>query len=103
MNIDDDARLYIYWDAVLTFNPAGSTVELKIGLTKYPMTWQGSPVGSGDSWKQTARTDSMFRGSLGGSTGSPVALTVGRHIGEPIVTVGSQVVPSSTSIPIDVR
>ena len=103
MKIDDDARLFIYWDAVLTFDPAGSTVELKIGLTKYTMTWTGTAIEIGGSWKQTARTNSMFRGSLGGSTGSPVALTVGRHIGEPIVTLGLQVVPSSSLIPIDVE
>lgn len=102
MNIDDDAKLYLWWDATLTFDPTGSTVEIEIDATRYPMTWQGAPVAAAGSWTQTARTTSMFAGSNAGTVGAPVVLTVGRHLGQPIVSVGGQVVPCQPSVPIDV-
>lgn len=100
--IDDDAKLYLWFDATLTFDPAGSTVELEVDATRYAMTWQGSPTVVGSTWTQTARSTQMFAGSNAGSVGSPVALTAGRHQAQPIVTTGGQVVPCRPLASLDV-
>lgn len=104
MRIDNDSRVMIWWDAELTFDPAGSTVALKVNGVTHAMTWQGTPSGSGTKWTQTARTTAAFIGSSRVVTGSDVALTVGRHVGEPVVTLADgQVVPCYPTIPIDVE
>lgn len=103
MIIDDDAKVFIYWDATLTFDPTTSTVELDISGTRYAMTWQGSPVVVGNKWLQTAKTTQLFRGSSANNTNSPVALTPGTYLGEPIVTIGSQIVPCSSMIEIVIK
>lgn len=104
MRIDDNARVYIWWDAELTFDPAGSTVALKIAGVSHAMAWQAAPSGAGTKWTQTARTTAAFIGSARGAAGSDVALTVGRHVGEPVVTLADgQVVPCHPTIPIDVE
>lgn len=97
MNIDNDAKLYIWWDATLSFDPTGSVVTLKIDNTTYPMTWIGAPLLSGLSvWRQTARTDGLFAGSAVNPAGA-VALPVGRLVAEPIVSANGQVIPCETS------
>jgi len=103
VRIDDDARLYIWWDATLTFDPATATVELDVDGTRYPMTWQGAAVSAGGKWTRTARTSAMFVGTARTVSGSDVKLTAGRHVAEPIVTAADgQVVPVSYPTPVDV-
>lgn len=104
MRIDDDARLYLWWDAVLTFDPSSATVELDVDGTRYAMTWIDTAANDGTRWTRTARTTAKFIGSAMTISGSDVKLTVGRHIAEPIVsTADGQVVPSSSPVPIDVN
>lgn len=105
MRIDDDARMFIWWDATLTFDPAAATVELDIDGIRYPMTWIDTAVWDGDkSWTRTARTTSKFIGTGRTATGSDVALTKGRHAAEPIVTTADgQVVPIDYSKSLDVN
>ena len=92
MNLDDDAKLYLYWDAVLSFDPTTSTAELQINNVRYPMTWLGTPVFINGKWYQTAKTNQLFRGSSADDANSPVALPPGRYTIEPIVSIGSQIV-----------
>ena len=102
MIIDDGAKLYIYWDATLTFDPTTSTVQLQINNTYYAMAWQSTPVYSGGKWRQTAKTTQLFGGSLADATNTPVLLGKGRFLGEPTVTIGSQIVPCISTIEIDI-
>ena len=98
MNLDDDARVNIRWDASLTFDPTGSTVELEVDGTRHAMSWQGSPVSAGGRWTQRALTNDRFCGSAATPIGSDVALTVGSHPAQPIVTTADgQVVPGTLS------
>lgn len=104
MRLDDDARLYLYWPAGLSFDPEGSPVSLEVdNLTTYDMTWLGVVSGSGSAWTQTARTDVMFCGSAVTPTGTDVALTPGRHLIQPIaITPDGQRVPGPVTV-LDVR
>lgn len=103
MRIDDDARLYIWWDATFTFDPTDATVELDVDGTRYPMTWTTTAAGSGSQWTRTARTTAKFVGRSRTAAGGEVALTAGRHMAEPIVsTVDGQIVPIAYPAPIDV-
>lgn len=103
MRVDNDARLFISWDATLTFDPAGTSVVLNIDGTPYTMTWQGVAVAVGATWTQTARTGVKFAGSTAPIAGTDVRLTAGRHTCEPVVTLGDgQIVPCYPTIPIDV-
>lgn len=105
MKIDDDARLFIWWDATLTFDPADATVELDVDGVRYPMTWTDTAVWDNDTrWTRTARTTSKFIGTGRTVSGSDVGLTKGRHMAEPIVTTADgQVVPIAYPISLDVN
>lgn len=94
MNLDQDAQVYLWWDADLTVTPAGSTVTFELDGVSKPMTWQGSPVAVGTRWTQTARSTDK----IAGSTVTPAAglnvLTAGYHTVKPIVVLADgQVVP----------
>lgn len=106
MKINDDARLFIWWDAELTFDPATATaVELEVDGTRYPMTWTGDAVEvvAGKEWTRTARTEVSFIGTGRTATGTDVALGAGRHMAEPIVSAADgQVVPRTHPVTIDV-
>ena len=97
MNIDKDGKIFLWFDAELSFDPTGSTVALKVdGGTSHPMTWQGLPATTTTGFKQTAKTDELFAGSLADTTNTPVILTTGIHICEPIVTKGNQILSCPT-------
>lgn len=103
MKIDDDARLYIWWDATCKFDPTDATVELDVDGTRYPMTWTNSATPNGLEWTRTARTTAKFIGTARTVSGGDVALTAGRHMVEPIVsTPDGQVVPIAHPDSIDV-
>jgi hypothetical protein len=104
MRIDDDAKVYIWWDAVVTADPTGSSVKLEIDdATQYDMAWQGSPVQSGTSWTQTARTTVRFAGTSAPIAGTDVRLTSGRHMGQPIVTFADGQIVAGPETPVDVK
>lgn len=104
MRLDDDALLYFYWDAELTFDPAGSSVVLEVDGVQKAATWQGTAVVSGTKWLRTARTDMRFAGSAVTPVAPDVQLTVGRHPAQWLITptADGQKVPG-TSFPIDAK
>lgn len=103
MRIDDDARVYLWWDAVLTVDPTGSTVTIEVDGVAYPMAWQGTPVAAAGQWSQTARTVDMFTGSAVTPAGTDVALPAGRHTAQPRVTLpDGQIIPSTYPDPLDI-
>jgi hypothetical protein len=98
MRLDEDAKEYLWWDAELTFDPTGSTVEIEVDGTRYAMAWQGSPVvvTAGKKWTQTARTTTKFAGSTVTPGAGVVVLTPGTHTLKPVTTpTDGQVVPHS--------
>lgn len=105
MNLDADSRTRIYADITLTYDPTGSTVEIKIDSTWYPASWQASAVYAGGKWAQTALTDGYFSGPQAPAAGpdtSSVVLIPGRHHTQVRVTTGDQII-AADSAPIDVR
>lgn len=103
MRLDDDALVFVTWDAELSADPTGSTVELEVDGVRRSATWQGSPVQSGSSWRQTARTNGKLGGTNSTPGGSDVKLTAGRHMAQFIVTTADGQVVPATEFPIDVR
>jgi hypothetical protein len=104
MRIDDDAKVYIWWDAVVTADPTGSSVKLEIDdATQYDMAWQGSPVQSGSNWTQTARTTVRFAGTIAPISGTDVRLTSGRHMAQPIATLADGQIITGPETPVDVK
>lgn len=101
MILDDDARVYLTSSLEVTVDPTGSTVELEVGSTRYPMAWVGSPVTATvkgvQVWRQDAKTTYRFCGSSATAAGTDVALTAGTHRAQPIVTLSDgQVLPGSS-------
>ncbi len=94
MKLDEDAKVYVWWDAELTVDPTGSTVVIEIDGTSRAMTWQGSPVSAGGKWTQTARTTDKVAGSTVTPGAGLIVLTAGSHTTKPLVTTADgQVVP----------
>lgn len=94
MNLDNDAQVYLWWDADLTANPTGSTVVYELDGVSKGMTWQGSPVQVGSRWTQTARSVDKVAGSSVTPAAGLNVLTSGSHTVKPIVTLSDgQVVP----------
>lgn len=94
LRLDEDAKVYLWWDAVLTMDPTGSTVTVEIDGVSHAMTWQGSPVQSGSTWTQTARSTEKLAGSTVTAGAGLVSLTAGTHTLKPIVTTADgQIVP----------
>lgn len=95
MILDDDARVYLTSPLQITVDPTGSTVELEVDNgTRYPMAWVGSPVAAGGKWTQEAKTTYRFCGSNATVVGTDVALAVGQHSAQVLVTLSDgQVVP----------
>lgn len=102
MRLDDDARVFISWDAEITADPTGSTVELEVDSTRYAATWQASPVVAGTVWRQTARTTKKFCGTSA-TAGSDIGLTAGPHPAQWIVTMPDGQVLPATGFRIDVQ
>lgn len=103
MRLDDDAKLFVWYDFTLSFDPTGSTVGLDVDGTRHPMEWQATPVEAGSSWTQTAKTTERFCGTAATAGTGDVALTAGRHMAQAIVTPGDgQVVPAA-EFAIDVK
>lgn len=100
MRFDAGTRTRLLATMTLDFDPTGSTVEVKVGATWFPATWQGSPVQSGGKWTQTARTTAYFSGPDADSSGA-TALTAGRHLTQTRVTSGTDII-ADDSDPIDV-
>lgn len=99
MNLDNDAQVYLWWDADLTSTPAGSTVTFELDGTSKPMTWQGSPVQVGTRWTQTARSTDKLAGSTVTAGAGLVVLTSGKHTVKPLVVLSDgQVVPGLKDI-----
>lgn len=86
MKLDEDTKVFLFWDADLSVDPTSSTVEIEVDGTRHAMTWQGSPVQAGARWTQTARTTEKFAGSTVTPGASIVVLTVGSHTIKPVVT-----------------
>lgn len=94
----------------MTFDPTGSTVELKVDDTWHAAEWQGEPVQrqvrneqTGDMeprWFQTARTTDYFAGPEATASGATV-LTAARHLTQTRVTSGTDVIVAD-STPLDV-
>lgn len=105
MKIDDDARVHLWFDGILSFDPATATIELDVDGTRYPMTWVDTAVWDGEKeWRRTARTTGRFIGSARTPSGPDIQLTAGRHMAEPIVTsADGQVVPTAYPFPLDVN
>lgn len=103
MKIDDDAKVYLFWDAEMSFDPASTTVELEIDDVRYSMMWMPpAAVVIDGKWHQSARTTDLFGGSQASATNSPIKLTAGQHKAQLIISAGNQVVPSSLQVSIDV-
>lgn len=104
MRLDDDARVILGWEAELTVDPAGSTVELEVGETTYPMVWVGEGVLRRDVWVRRAQTVNMLRGtSAPADDESDIVLAAGVHQAEVIVTtLDGQRLPSQRFV-IEVR
>lgn len=100
MRFDAGTRTRLLATMTLDFDPTGSTVEVKVGSTWFPATWQGSPVQSGGNWTQTARTTAYFAGPDADASGA-TALTAGRHLTQTRVTSGTDII-ADDSDPIDV-
>lgn len=96
MTLDDDARVYLTGSLTVSVDPTGSTVELEVDGSRYPMAWVGSPVASSGRWVQDAKTTYRFCGSNATAVGSDVKLTAGTHAAQILVTLtDGQVVPGS--------
>lgn len=103
--INPQALLFIDLHAsAMTFDPAGSTLELFIGSTSYALTWIGVAIQAPDgTWDQYARTSVRFSGSLVIPVPPDVALPVGRYWGTVIITTATgQRVPIEPK-PIDIK
>lgn len=95
MRIDDDQKTYLFWDADLSFDPTGSTPAIEVGGTSYAMAWQGTPVQSGTSWTQTARTTQKFCGSSATASGSDVKLPRGVYPAQVLLTTADGTIPDT--------
>lgn len=100
MRFDAGTRTRLLVKMETDFDPTGSTVEVKVGATWYPATWQGSPVQAGGRWTQTARTSAYFAGPAADPSGA-TALAAGRHLTQTRVTSGTDII-ADDSDPIDV-
>jgi hypothetical protein len=95
MRLDDDARLYLTWEASVNQDISAATIVLDIDGTLYPMTWQADAVESGGRWTRTAQTDDLFVGTSTTPQVGDVELTAGTHTGEAILTLpDGQIVPA---------
>lgn len=101
MRFDAETRTRISAKMVVAFDPTGSTVEVKVGSTWHPATWQGTPVVAGDTWTQTARTTGYFAGPSHATPAGATVLTIGRHLTQTRVTSGGDTIVSG-STPIEV-
>lgn len=88
VNLGAQERMPLDWTAQLSFNPAGSTVEMLIDGGLYPMVWVGAPLVSVGGWTQSARTLAMFTGSDIVPLPGDIALQPGRYTATPVVTRG---------------
>ena len=100
MKFDAGTRTRLLAQMTLDFDPTGSTVEVKVGATWYPATWQGSPVAAAGKWTQTARTTGYFAGPEA-DLGAATLLALGRHLTQTRVTSGTDVITADAA-PIDV-
>ena len=100
MRFDAGTRTRLLATMTLDFDPTGSTVEVKVGPTWYPATWQGTPTVKAGKWTQTARTTAYFAGPEADATGA-TALTAVRHLTQTRVTSGTDII-TADSDPIDV-
>lgn len=104
MKFDAGTRTRIIATLMLDFDPTGSTVEVKIGSTWYPATWQGTPVSAAGKWTQSARTTGYFAGPEVASPGAAVVLTVTptpRHLTQTRVTSGTDIIVADSD-PVDI-
>lgn len=90
---DPASRTKLYVDVALDFTPTGSTIELKIDATWYPVTWQGAPVQVESVWEQTGLTDGYFAGP-DAPLGPAVLLSRASHPTQVRVTSGTQITVS---------
>lgn len=100
MKFDAGTRTRITATMTLDFDPTATTIEVKVGPTWYPATWQGTPVTSGGKWTQAARTTTYFAGAEADPAGA-VVLPATRHLTQTRVTSGTDVIVADTE-PIDV-
>lgn len=101
MKFDAGTRTRIIATMTLDFDPTGSTVDVKVGATWYPATWQGSPVASAGKWTQAARTTGYFAGPEVASPDGAVVLAGPRHLTQTRVTSGTDIIVADSS-PVDV-
>lgn len=101
MRFDAGTKTRILEDMELSFDPTGTTVEIKIDAEWYPATWIGSPVAASGKWTQTARTTGYFAGPEVVTPGAAVVLTQSRHLTQTRVTSGSDIIVADSS-PVDV-
>ena len=110
MRIDDDERVYIFWDVIATADPTGGTVALEVtdvagtpvNGSPVSMQWTNSPVQSGATWTGRTRTTKMFTGTSKTPQGTDIGLTKARYMGQPIVTMPDGQVIAGPQQPIDV-
>ena len=100
MRFDAGTRTRILCDMTLDFDPAGSTVEVKVDAVWYPATWLGAAVATTGKWTQQARTVGYFAGPEAVAAGATV-LTLGRHLTQTRVTLGADVIVADSD-PVDV-
>jgi hypothetical protein len=101
MKFDAGTRTRLLVKMELDFDPTGSTVEVKVDSTWYPASWLDTPVQSGGTWKQTARTTGYFAGPEVVDPAGATVLTATRHLTQTRVTSGTDVIVAD-STPLDV-
>ena len=100
MRFDAGTRTRLLVKMELDFDPAGSTVAVKVDDTWHAASWQGEPVSKSGRWTQTAQTTDYFAGPEATAAGATV-LSATRHLTQTRVTSGSDVIVADSD-PIDV-
>lgn len=85
-------------DVVLSFDPTGSTVEIKVDSTWHAAIWLDTPVECDKKWMQTAQTVEYFAGPEVSTPGAAVLLSSApRHRTQTRVTKGNDIIVSDAS------
>lgn len=104
MRFDAGTRTRLTARMTFDFDPADTTVEVKVDGTWYPAEWQGSATQSGGKWLREARTVGYFAGPEVASPGAAVVLAATpsrRHPTQTRVTSGTDII-TADSDPIDI-
>lgn len=98
MYLDDDAKLYLTWEATSNVPLDDATLVFEIDGAPHTMNWldDESTQNNNGTWTRRAVSDERFIGSAHETTESgDFALGKGTHIVEPILTFADgQIVPA---------